>query len=481
MSADKIKLQSEPVLALEAPFARVPFEQLKRCNKKQQKHIEKELGNLTTAVSDLAKGKGPGVADPLKHLDLLADRVKKLKKKVSHFISNSFIHFWLINGYDIQLKELQEEELLYTNQTRARLHHLQELSHIKTLDAPAFATWTHTRLNRLIVDYLLRNGFLQSAKLLCKKGSALETTNDTMADVPAGAAVTTSTPSSLALIGGLVGSAPSADDTAGNTATNAIRRPSLAGADVDLAQFSDLEFFTQALKITASLDDGRCTEALAWCAENKTALKKIKSTLEFNLRLQEYIELVVRDSVPAALAYAKEHLTPFQDAHLTQIQQALGMLAFAPDTTLEPYRTLYDRPARWKVLREQFRADNFALHNVPVLSPLEAAMQAGMAALKTSQCAVAADRNPNCPVCVVDTFGALAQGLPLGHHVNSSYVCRITGALMNGDNPPLVTPEGYVYSQQAVHDTAAKNHGQFRCPRTGIVHPVKALKKMYLT
>jgi macrophage erythroblast attacher len=35
-----------------------------------------------------------------------------------------------------------------------------------------------------------------------------------------------------------------------------------------------------------------CGPALAWCADNRARLKKIKSTLEFRLRVQEFLELV---------------------------------------------------------------------------------------------------------------------------------------------------------------------------------------------
>ena len=70
-------------------------------------------------------------------------------------------------------------------------------------------------------------------------------------------------------------------------------------------------------------------------------------------------------------------------------------------------------------------------------------LQAGLTALKTHSCS-SREKNVNCPVCV--EFGELAEGLPTAHFVNSSLVCRMSGRLMDESNPPLVLPNGQVYS-----------------------------------
>lgn len=40
----------------------------------------------------------------------------------------------------------------------------------------------------------------------------------------------------------------------------------------------------------------------------------------------------------------------------------------------------------------------------------------------------------------------LAEPLPFAKHIHSKLVCYISKELMNEDNPPLVLPNGYVYS-----------------------------------
>ena len=94
--------------------------------------------------------------------------------------------------------------------------------------------------------------------------------------------------------------------------------------------------------------------------------------------------------------------------------------------------------------------EQFALNSLTKHSLLQMSLEAGLSSLKTPQCAVLLDKNIDCPVCNAKTFGAVAEKLPIAHHVNSCLVCRVSGKMMDADNPPLVLPNGYVYSQQVL-------------------------------
>lgn len=63
-----------------------------------------------------------------------------------------------------------------------------------------------------------------------------------------------------------------------------------------------------------------------------------QSTLEFDLRLQEYIELARARRTVEAIAYSKKHLASWQDTHLQQIRQAAALLAFPATTNCGPYK-----------------------------------------------------------------------------------------------------------------------------------------------
>jgi hypothetical protein len=47
-----------------------------------------------------------------------------------------------------------------------------------------------------------------------------------------------------------------------------------------------------------------------------------------------------------------------------------------------------------------------------------------------------------------ETFRKLAEQHPFAKHFHSKLVCYISKELMNEDNPPLVLPNGYVYSRK---------------------------------
>ena len=63
-----------------------------------------------------------------------------------------------------------------------------------------------------------------------------------------------------------------------------------------------------------------------------------QNTLEFDLRLQEYIELARARKSVEAIAYSKKYLLPWNETHQSQIVQATALLAIAPTTTCGPYK-----------------------------------------------------------------------------------------------------------------------------------------------
>ena len=64
----------------------------------------------------------------------------------------------------------------------------------------------------------------------------------------------------------------------------------------------------------------------------------LESTLEFDLRLQEYIELARLRQTDEAIGYLKKHIIAWHDAHMQQIKQATALLAFPPNTNCNPYK-----------------------------------------------------------------------------------------------------------------------------------------------
>ena len=60
--------------------------------------------------------------------------------------------------------------------------------------------------------------------------------------------------------------------------------------------------------------------------------------MEFDLRLQEYIELARARKTVEAIAYSKKHLLPWNETHHHQIVQAAALLCYPPTTSCGPYK-----------------------------------------------------------------------------------------------------------------------------------------------
>ncbi|RPD56002.1 hypothetical protein L226DRAFT_534366 [Lentinus tigrinus ALCF2SS1-7] len=284
---------------------------------------------------------------------------------------------------------------------RERLQHLGSVEELESVSSPEFARWADVRLDRWLVDWSLRNGKEKTARIIAEQKG--------------------------------------------------------------IEKLVDIDLFSDIRRIEDALNRKSCTEALTWCSENKAALRKLKNTLEFDLRLQEYIELARARKSVEAIAYSRKHLLPWKDTHQHQIVQATALLCCPPTTSCSPYKRLYD-PSRWTSLIQSFRMAIYHLSTLPTEPLLHLAMYAGLASLKLPACYSHETRNVDCPTCNPD-LGQLAKEVPFSHHLNSTIVCRITGKIMDADNMPMAFPNGQVYSKEALEEMAARNDGWVTDPR----------------
>lgn len=205
-----------------------------------------------------------------------------------------------MQGLKRKMENLQEEEKKVQDQSKKRIQHLESLHEIPNLTDVKYNQWSRTRLDRLMVDHMLRSGYSESAKQLAQ--------------------------------------------------------------DKGVEDLVDINVFVQCQQISDSLRRGETKDALQWCGENKAALKRsqvcrtvslldwvraweltfdIQYNLEFELRLQQYIEMIRsgdKKKLVDAMVHARKYLTPYMETQSAEIHRAAGLLAFPPDTKAEPYR-----------------------------------------------------------------------------------------------------------------------------------------------
>ncbi|KAJ5443597.1 uncharacterized protein N7458_007469 [Penicillium daleae] len=398
-----IKLNPESHLILDQPLLRLPHELARRNFKTVQRVVEREKEYVLPALKEAANASLSNTHTPdqtLAALDAMISRMQGLKRK---------------------MQSLQEEEKKIQTQSRKRIQHLEALYNIPSLADVKYDQWSRVRLDRLLVDHMLRSGYSESAKQLAKERD----------------------------IEGLV----------------------------------DLEVFTQCQRVVESLHRGETKEALQWCGENKAALKKSQHNLEFELRLQQYIEMV-RTQDPSkkidAINHARKYLVSNQDPDSKEIQRAAGMLVFAQDTRAEPYKTFFSHD-RWKFLSDLFIQTHHELLSLPSQPLLHIALSAGLSALKTPLCHSAYTSSSSnsqstttsvCPICSTE-LNELARRMPYAHH-SKSYV--------EGD--PIVLPNGRVYGKARLLDISKNvgsvESGKVKDPTTGEVFDESEMKKVYI-
>ncbi|KAF7592607.1 GID complex subunit containing RING finger motif [Aspergillus hancockii] len=397
------KLNAENHLLLDQPLLRLPHELARKNFKSVQRIVEREREYILPSLKETANASLSNDQTPdqtLAALDSMISRMQGLKRK---------------------MESLHQEEKKIHGQSRKRIQHLESLHQIPSLADVKYDQWSRVRLDRLVVDHMLRSGYTESARQLAQ--------------------------------------------------------------DRNIEDLVDLNVFVQCQRIAESLRRGETKDALQWCNENKAALKKIQHNLEFELRLQQYIELVRtgdKKKFVEAMVHAKRFLTPYTESQSMEIHRAAGLLAFPKDTKAEPYKSMY-APGRWVYLSDLFVRTHHELLSLPSRPLLHIALSAGLSALKTPSCHSAYTSSSSnslstttsvCPICSTELH-ELARNMPYAHHTKS-YV----------ESDPIVLPNGRIYGQQRLLEMSKKvgcvEVGKVKDPTTGEVFEESEMKKVYI-
>lgn len=256
------------------------------------------------------------------------------------------------------------DELSAGLECKRRLEHLRQqyVPLPSTIEVQLNATnrWKKIRLDRMIVEHFLRLGYYESAERLAMHSNIRELTN--------------------------------------------------------------LDIFQTSREVEEDLKKRQTIKCMAWCLDNKSKLRKIASNIEFQLRVQEFIELIRADRRLDAVKHARKAFASYEKDQLKEIQKCMALLAFPTTTDIEPYKSLFD-PKRWHDLVLEFRLENYRLFQLSTQSVLGVTVQAGLSALKTPQCYSTCSKSINCPVCQPN-FNEIAANLPFSHCAQSRLICR---------------------------------------------------------
>ena len=74
----------------------------------------------------------------------------------------------------------------------------------------------------------------------------------------------------------------------------------------DIEDLTNINLFLVAKDVEEALSHKDVNKCLAWCHDNKSKLRKMRSNLEFNVRLQEFVELIKAEKRMEAVKHAKK-------------------------------------------------------------------------------------------------------------------------------------------------------------------------------
>uniref|UniRef100_T1HNB9 E3 ubiquitin-protein transferase MAEA n=1 Tax=Rhodnius prolixus TaxID=13249 RepID=T1HNB9_RHOPR len=333
------------IKALEHPTLKVPYEILNKKFRAAQKQLDREVSHVQAAALEVEKGlltEKCGAEEINKLLGGMVDKLQVLKRKAEESIC---------------------EELQAGYVCKKRLEHLKE----HTTGGQA---WCRQRLDRMLVDYFLRQGYYNAASSLTSHSQ--------------------------------------------------------------LSHLTNIDVFLVSREVEKSLMNRETGKCLAWCHDNRSKLRKLHSTMEFNLRVQEFVQLIKTEKRLSAVKHARKYFSNFEEDQIAAIQHCMALLAFPTNT--EIYTQCYGSSE---------------------------------------------GRNKSCPVCD-ERLNKLAELLPSAHCSHSRLICNISGVPLDEHNQPMMLPNNRVYGKQSLLQMAAENNGQVICPRTKEVFPYSSTDKVFV-
>lgn len=165
------------------------------------------------------------------------------------------------------------DELSAVQACKRRLDHVrQSVKHTipRELQMAYFNEWKQTRLDRMIIEHFLRLGYYETAERL------------------------------------------------------AIRK--------GIKDLTNLDIFQTTREVEEDLRQRNTAKCIAWCNDNKSKLRKISSKIEFQLRVQEFVEFIRMNDRYGAVKHAQKYFPAFESEQLKEISQFMALLAFQTNT-----------------------------------------------------------------------------------------------------------------------------------------------------
>lgn len=159
----------------------------------------------------------------------------------------------------------------------------------------------------------------------------------------------------------------------------------------------------------------------------------------------------------------------------------MGLLALSKDKieSIDRYKELL-KDDKWDWLIDKFIKESYHLHSLTTNPLLIKCLNIGVTILKTIFCNDDEFFNENCPTCS-KSFRSFGENLPYIEKGHTSLICRISGEIMDENNPPMMLPNYHIYSEKALRQQAVENDGYVICAKTKVKCKFEKCRKVYIS
>ncbi|VDN59992.1 unnamed protein product [Dracunculus medinensis] len=273
------------------------------------------------------------------------------------------------------------------------------------------AEWAEQRFNRIIVDYLSRSGYIATAKKLAEQ--------------------------------------------------------------CGIEMMCNISIFENAKKVEESIKRHETGELINWIMNNRSRLRRLRSTLELQARMQECIEMVKQGRRMHAVIYSKTYFRKLPaELWTSQLIQLMGFIGFGMQMA-DTYQNFLSED-RWDFLLTQFQQENARVFQIENSKLFNACFCMGASSLRSPFCKPHHDAQ--CITCLPHIYSE-TYDLPYAEAKKTELICQHCNDIIDENNPAFMLPNGYCYCEKSVEQL--KKDNSIKCPKTDQVYQMSTVVPVF--
>ncbi|KAJ2158663.1 hypothetical protein GGF46_003596 [Coemansia sp. RSA 552] len=233
-----------------------------------------------------------------------------------------------------------------------------------------------------------------------------------------------------------------------------------------------------------ALRAGDVRGAVAWAQQELAQGRGELLVLPLDFRLQRlrFLQLVEAGNVVQALAHARATFPRHVRAHGEEIEQLMGLFAYAQRLAESPYKNLF-ADTRWDEGAAEFTAAFCAQAGEAAAAPLGVAAGAGARAVAVVAKVAALLRDRRAEWSQQNEL-AVEVPLPDSMRFHSVFACPVSKEQASPTNPPMMMPCGHVVCRASLDKLArgvraGAAAGRFKCPYCPGMSALSEAKRVY--